>query len=208
MHHPVRINVNCMSAVFSLGLVSFSSPADKYQLHVCDYLTQLGCLGITSQKAVTSLVLSSSLPAWVSFAAGTVKTLLATARLSFHHQPESININVIIIIIIITSLVVFCCRHRQNPASQGCCRRGRRPLLLQVSLHTSFVLSHPAYDCSAAAENKLAPQCTMVFVPCTQVLGSMQIFCCLRLSAFCLPSVSMWLVQCCFIFMCLALASQ
>ncbi len=45
-------------------------------MHACNYLTQPGCVPIISR---TALLLSVSSPAWLSFAAGTGKTLLAKA---------------------------------------------------------------------------------------------------------------------------------
>lgn len=138
---------------------------------VCSTCLRL-CVSIINWTALLLLV---SLPAWLSYAAGTGKTLLATACLSFHHQPESININVIVIIII-TSLVVFCCRHGQNPAGQGCCWRGGCPLLLQVSLH-SF------QDCLLSFFTLLVSELlllyivdllsAMTYVSCTELLGSL-----------------------------------
>ena len=58
MHHPVKTNVECTFAVTPLSLVGFFN---------------------ISQKASKSMLLSSPVPAWLSFAAGTGKTLLAKA---------------------------------------------------------------------------------------------------------------------------------
>jgi len=73
---PVKILFLSVPRLYILCACHTKPSQDASQMHACSYLTQPGCVSIMSWKALLSSV---SLPAWLSFAAGTGKTLLAKA---------------------------------------------------------------------------------------------------------------------------------